>query len=220
MSEFNNINQQLNIVANTAGLIRALNLKNIHVPDARDNKYNPSVLSGDPTKSGADIALNTPQNQYNENLLGTPIFADLTLNGGVYYDNLLKKDVTFPTIRFATVIMTVDFVARIIKTEIQGRDGSVKEYIGQDDAKIAIQGVITGYNGHYPQNEVNLLNLWRKAPVAKAVTSTFLNQTLGINSLVVEDCSLPQVAGGYSYQTFTMNCISDLPVELKIANNV
>jgi hypothetical protein len=219
MSEFNNINQQLNIIANTAGLIRAFNLKNIRVPDARDNNYSPSVLGGDPNKV-ADTKLNTPQNQYNENLLGTPIFADLTLNGGVYYDNLLKKDVTFPTIRFATVIMTVDFVARIVKTEIQGRDGTVKEYIGQDDAKITIQGVITGWNGHYPQNEVNLLNLWRKAPVAKAVTSTFLNQTLGINSLVVEDCSLPQVAGGYSYQTFSMNCISDLPVELKIANNV
>lgn len=220
MNEFNNINNSLSIFANTAGLIRAFNLKNIHVPDARDNKYNPSVLGGDPTKSGADSKLNTPQSQYNENLLGTPIFADLTLNGGVYYDALLKKDVTFPTIRFATVIMTVDFVSRIVKTEIQGRDGTVKEYIGQDDAKIAIQGVITGWNGHYPQSEVNLLNQWRKAPVAKAITSAFLNQTLGINSLVVEDCSLPQVAGGYSYQTFSMNCISDLPVELKIANNV
>jgi len=219
MSTLDNINQQLHIVANTAGLIRAFNLKNVHVPDARDNKYNPNTINSNPANS-ADIKLNTPQNQYNENLLGTPIFADLTLNGGTYYDNLLKKDVTFPTIRFATVIMTVDFVARIIKTEIQGRDGSVPEYIGQDDAKIAIQGVIAGYNGHYPQNEVNLLNLWRKAPVAKAVTSTFLNQTLGINSIIVEDCSFPQVAGGYSYQTFTMNCFSTRPVELKIANNV
>jgi hypothetical protein len=160
-----------------------------------------------------------PDDKLRDSALGTPVYADLTLNGGTYTDNITGKVVSYPTVQYEAVIMTVDFAAKIIKTEIQGRDGTVKEYIGQDDAKVSVQGIICGWNGHYPAYDVSQLNAWRKAPCEKSVTSKFL-QNLGIYTLVVEDCSLPQIAGGYSYQTFTMSLISDLPVELKITNNV
>ena len=203
---------------NTIGtLIRAFNLQNVRVSDARGNSFEATtVQSGfvnpDPTRSSSLY----PQNK--NGYLGIPVFADLTLKGGFYTDEVTGNEITFPDIHLETVLLTVAFAARIVKTEIQGRSGTVKEYIGEDDAKVTIQGVITGKNGVYPQNEVNLLNQWRRAPIAKAAVCGFL-QNLGIDNLVVEDCSLPQIAGGYSYQTYTMNCISDLPVELLIKSN-
>ena len=183
-------------------LRKEYNLQNVKVPDVRSNPYNklPSVEQ--------DAVLY-------QSLLGTPVYADVTLMGGTYTDNITGKTINFPELKFDSVIMTVDFASKIVKTEIQGRNGTVKEYIGEDDAKITIQGIIVGSNGVYPAYEVGLLNEWRRAPVAKGITSRFL-QNLGIDNVVVEDCSFPQVAGGYSYQTFTINAISDLPVELKI----
>jgi hypothetical protein len=240
MSDYVNI-KPLEISANTPALIRAFNLKNVKVPDARDIKYNienknldtrdnsynienkdsqPIQNSYEASKlsqsyQSPDAPLNTRSADYLGTSLGTPVFADLTLLGGKYTNNITGEVVTYPEIKLATVLLTVSFASRIVKTEIQGRDGTVKEYIGQDDAKVSVQGIITGWNGHYPAYEVNLLNEWRRAPVSKSVVSAYL-QNLGINNLVVESFDLPQIAGGYSYQTFSIECISDAPVELKI----
>jgi len=204
---------QNTIVATTAGLIRAYNLKHVTVPDTRKNEYQPNkLLEG---YQSPDAPINTRSTDYLGTLLGTPVFADLTLMGGQYTNNITGEVVTFPEIKLATVLLTVNFATRIVKTEIQGRDGTVKEYIGQDDAKVTVQGIVTGWNGHYPAYEVNLLNEWRRAPISKSVVSAYL-QNLGIKNLVVESFDLPQIAGGYSYQTFSMSCISDAPVELKI----
>lgn len=227
MSEFVNIKPSLEISANMPALVRAFNLKNVVVPDKRDNQY--TIKNQDPqtVKNGfetsklsqgyqtPDAPLNTRSSDYLGTTLGTPVFADVTLKGGQYTDNITGSVITYPEIKLATVLLTVSFAARIVKTEIQGRDGTVKEYIGQDDAKVSINGIITGRNGHYPAFEVGLLNEWRRAPVSKSVVSAYL-QNLGINNLVVESFDIPQIAGGYSYQTFSMECISDAPVELKI----
>jgi hypothetical protein len=212
MSTFQKINNVIPIVASTAALVRAFGLQNVRVPDTRGNNYEQQKLSQNYVAPDAPLTSNIT---YNENILGTPIFADLTLVGGSYTDNITNELVYFDTIKFATVLLTVNFTARIIKTEIQGRNGTVKEYIGEDDAKIQIQGIISGTNGHYPEFEVSKLNEWRKAPTSKSVISTYL-QNLGIYNLVVESFDIPQIAGGYSYQTFNISCISDTPVELKI----
>jgi hypothetical protein len=193
-------------------LVRAYNLSNVRVPDVRDNPYNAvDVQAGYVAPDATRSASLYPENK--GGYLGVPVFTDLTLQGSFYTDNITGEQITFPDITFDAVLCTVDFVSRIVKTEIQGRDGTVKEYIGEDDARVTIQGVITGANGVYPQNEVNLLNQWRKAPISKGAVCGFL-QNLGISNLVVESFNLPQILGGYSYQTFTMNCISDIPVEL------
>ena len=170
--------------------------------------------------------------------LGTPVYSDLTLLGVEYTDNLTGKTVTLENDRYRsatnlpvagnnsgigtafymnieTVLITVNRAARVIKTPIQGRDGTVKEYIGLDDANLTINGIITGRNGVYPFEEVARLRRWLEAPVSKGIVARWLGN-LNIDNIVVEDYSIPQVEGGYSYQMFTINAISDLPVELKI----
>lgn len=172
--------------------------------------------------------------------LGTPIYTDLTLLGCEYTDNITSKKVTLKNDRFRsggsgqtntsnasagfymnleTVLMTVEQPIRIIKTEIQGRNGTVKEYIGADDSKITINLVVTGKNGVYPREEVKRLKDWLDAPVAKGIVAWWLDN-LGISDIVIESYSMPQVQGGYSYQMVSINAISDLPVELKITQPI
>lgn len=204
----NDISKQVNtrsIFSSTANIIRAFNLQHVKLPDSRNNSY---------TKEQVQSGYVTPDytRDSRSGFGKVPIFVDLILHGGYYVDNITQKEVTYPEIRFDTVLVSVDFAQRVVKTEIQGRDGTVKEYIGKDDATITIQGVITGSNGVYPQEDVNALIQWIYAPVTKSVECGFL-QNMGINWIVVEGASIPQVAGGYSYQQFSINCVSDLPVE-------
>lgn len=174
-----------------------------------------------------------------QSILGTPIYTDLTLMGCTYTDNITEKVVTLNNDRFRTgssripvsgnnsgeafymnletVLITVEQPIRVIKTEIQGRNGTVKEYIGADDAKITINGIITGSNGIYPRDEVSRLKRWLDAPVSKDIVAWWLGN-LGVNKIVVENYSIPQVQGGYSYQMFSIDAISDLPVELRITS--
>lgn len=186
-------------------LVRVFNLQNVHITDSRTSQYPQISLKSthDLTRPALMAGMN-----------GIPTFVDLVLNGGTY-DTTTKKRITYPTIKFEAVIMTIEKTARIIKTEIQGRDGTVKEYIGKDDSKITIQGVITGDNGVYPKTAVNALMQWWDAPVTKSITCPFA-QNLGITNIVAEDISIPQVSGGYSFQQFTINCISDIDVNLII----
>ncbi len=200
------------IIATTAALARAFFIRSLipvqYLPVAQKKDFESSVIQN---------GYQSPDAELYRSSLGTPVYADLTLEGGSYTDNITGRTVNFPTIKINSVIMTVSFASRIIKTEIQGRNVTVKEYIGEDDASVSIQGVITGWNGHFPADEVSALNEWRRAPLSKSVTSAYL-QNLGITNLVVESFEVPQVAGGYSYQTFTMQCISDIPIELKITS--
>ncbi len=133
--------------------------------------------------------------------------------GGSYTDNDTGKVVSFSDITLATVLVTISQPKRIIRTEIQGRDGSVKEYIGMDDYQVTVNGIITGTNGTYPFQEVAALHSICKAPVSISVVSAYL-QLFDIFNLVI--ISFDQEPGGYSKQNFTLNCISDKPVELII----
>lgn len=171
--------------------------------------------------------------------LGTPIYTDLTLMGLSYTDNLSQKVIELPNDRFRngvgsvtgsahgggfymnieTVLITVEQPIRVIKTEIQGRNGTVKEYIGADDSRITINGVITSKNGVYPREETKRLKAWLDAPVAKGIVAWWLDN-LGISSIVIENYSIPQTEGYYSQQFFSIQAVSDLPVELKITQPI
>lgn len=146
--------------------------------------------------------------------IGTPVYADVTFEPVTYIDREGNTQTT-PEMTFAAILVSVTFPRNIVKTVIQGRDGTVKEYIGEGDAQISFRGVITGANGSYPADKVEFLKKIIKAPVAIPVTCAYL-QRLDIDSVVFEDRVLEQEEGGYSYQTFSLNAVQDVPQELTI----
>lgn len=146
--------------------------------------------------------------------LGTQVMADVTFKSVIWTDTKGGKHVTKQQ-TFQAILIDLTFPRNIVKTEIQGRNGTVKEYIGEGDAQISFRGVITGQNGQYPESKVQDLVQLLKAPIPIEVICSYLNNK-GVFTIVFEDRTLSQEEGGYSYQTFSLNAISDIPIELQI----
>lgn len=156
--------------------------------------------------------------------LNTPIYTNIEFLPGTYETNTkgvfksFGSDVDGPDrLRYESVLITVSQSKKIVKTEIQGRDGTVKEYIGMDDYSVTVNGIIVGANGQRPLAEIAALKKMLDAPIAIEVASTYL-QLLDINYLVLAGYELDEQEGGYSYQQFSLSFISDIQQELELTN--
>lgn len=155
----------------------------------------------------------TPDPQLYLSTLGTPVLVDLTFHGDTYVDEN-GNTFSFDDFVLVTVLITISQTKNIVKTPIQGRKGTVKEYIGLGDYQVNIAGILTGTNGVYPRTDVQTLKTIVCAPVALTVTSWYL-QMFDINSLVIDSYDIGQDEGGYSRQPFTITTSSDEQVNLR-----
>lgn len=166
---------------------------------------------GMPVQPDQDPALYTSK-------LGTAVLSDLDIAQITYIDSeKSNKIIKAKGLQLETVLFTVEQPKNIVVTQVLGRNGTVKEYISDNDYIINIKGVIAGDNGVYPREKVkNLFELLR-APVPLLVNSWYLNQ-FNIFNVVVRDFTFPQTRGYYSQQMFEINCFSDQPIELLLSN--
>jgi hypothetical protein len=150
--------------------------------------------------------------------LGTPVMSDLDIDP--------KQSSGLPRIQIPTVLFTINQKKNIISTGVQGRNGTVKEYISDGDFNINVKGVLVGDNGKYPKlgfastskggvASVDYLISLFQINKALEVNSWFLKQ-FNIYSIVITDYNFPQNEGEYSVQPFEFNAISDVPFELNI----
>lgn len=151
-------------------------------------------------------------------LFGTPVFSNLEFKP-FSYDTLDGENIQIANgIIIDTVIFTVTQTKNIVKTPIQGRSGTVKEYISDGDYLIEISGAIVSPDRTYPQSEVNELIQILKAPTAipaDSLISEYLNW-FDIHSIVIESYDFPQTEGTRNQQEFRISAVSDIPVELEI----
>lgn len=174
-----------------------------------------SHIGTQPNGSKYNIPQGTePDSPISTSVLNTPVYTNIHFLDVEYTDNQGRVIRTNGKI-YDAVLITVTQAKKIITTEIQGRDGTVKEYIGMDDYTIQVNGIITGSNGVHPANEIAELKKMLDAPVSVDVSCAYL-QNLGIQSIVVFDYEFAQQAGGYSYQTFSITFKSDVPVQLRL----
>lgn len=148
--------------------------------------------------------------------LGNKVFSNLEVQADEY--ELDGKRVQFPDLIFDTCLFTVKQMKNIVKTPIQGRSGTVKEFIGNGDYIISIRGVISGAKDRYPLNgntvnnanvnSVNSLIAMGNAPMELSVNSWYLSM-LGIYKIVIESFDMPQREGSYSTQFFEIEAVSD-----------
>lgn len=137
--------------------------------------------------------------------LGTPVFSNLTLRLPSDSQKVLRMD---------TVLMTVSMTKNIVKTSIQGRNGTFKEYVSDGDYAVSIRGILTTNNGNqYPKADTQMLYDLLAANDPLSAISDFLS-LYGVKNLVVESFNIPQVEGFYNTQPFEITCSSDTPLEL------
>jgi len=93
--------------------------------------------------------------------LGTKYYTHVELSIPVNNNpNSLDPDpnTTTPSIIFRSALVTINQVKNIVKTDIQGRNGSIKEYISMGDYTIRIEGMLVSQNIDapisFPQEEV------------------------------------------------------------------
>lgn len=135
--------------------------------------------------------------------MGTPVIDNLVLR----LDDL--------EIQFNEVMLTVSMTKNIVKTFVNGRAGSIKEYINDGDYSVSIVGGIYSQNQKYPVDDVKTFVELMKAAEAIKVTSKFLKY-FSIHQIVVESYEVPQSKGFTNVQPFSITALSDEPIELLI----
>lgn len=114
-------------------------------------------------------------------------------------------------------VITVQQSKNIIKTPIQGRNGTVKEYISDGDYQVTLKGRISSNQPEvFPSSEVsNLVNLLQ-VPDALDIESEYLRECYGVTVLVVESYNMQRKEGMSSEQEYEIKGVSHQPVELTI----
>ena len=161
--------------------------------------------------------------------LGTPIFANLIFIPGNYtnnkgkpisYGGIFTNDKLNNHFVVNTVLIDVSQQKQIIKTNIQGVAGTVKEYISKGDYQITIRGALVSESSlKYPEIETQQLREYLEAEVSIGVASRFLDDIFSINTITVESFNFPQQEGFQNMQLFEISAVSDNPVELTVLNN-
>jgi hypothetical protein len=181
-----------------------------------------------PTSSGQESKLGPNARSY----LGGIVVSNLSIGGDTY----TRGDgtvVRFGDMEFDAVLFQVDRPKNIVYTDIQGKDGSVKEYIGASDYRITINGVIAGDNGRYPdkyngaqfgsgistENTVEDLIKASDSNQELTVYSWYLTNLFNINQIVITDFSFWQTEGQYSVQRFKIEARSDAPFIVNLIPN-
>lgn len=141
--------------------------------------------------------------------LGTPIWADVRLFPPGREDLILE-----------TVLLTVSARNNIVSTPVQGRRGTIKEYINAGDFDVNIKGAIVGrFRGVYPETLVRDLLSVLKQEASIRIVSDYLRM-FDVYELAVTDYSFPQNEGFQNVQLFEINALSDDPVELILEEDV
>ena len=149
--------------------------------------------------------------------LGTPVYDTFTFNGGFSYvdeKGIIVKVVS--AFMFDSCLITVNQNKNIVKTQIAGGNGTVKEYIGMGDYEIKIQGMIVGRYANLPPDITDKIRIIEilKAPISLPVSCSFLDM-FNVNSVVVDDYEFSQIEGTRNAIGVSISCSSDEPFEIK-----
>ncbi len=139
-------------------------------------------------------------------MLGTPVFSDVVL---VSPDGSLMVELD-------AVLLEVTQKKRIVKTNIVGRNGSVKEYINEDDYVINIKGVLFAEKPDTIPTQLEDLNKMARINDSVAAVSPFLD-IFNIQNIVIESVKINQTEGKLNVISFDIASVSD--VELSILVN-
>jgi len=107
----------------------------------------------------------------------------------------------------------------IVETQVQGRNGSVNEYICDGNYEITITGAVIGKHSNVPpRDEIFRLMEVINAPVSIKIYSNFLDY-FQIYTVIIKDHKFTQIEGTRNAVSFTLNCISEEPFEIQYNEN-
>lgn len=109
---------------------------------------------------------------------------------------------------------------QIVKTQMTGLKGTIKEEISTDDWNISIRGIIINQiDDNYPFADVAKLRQICESLGSYKVVNKLL-AAFDIHEIVIENYSFDGEEGAQSYQSYTINALSDRPVELILKEGI
>lgn len=143
---------------------------------------------------------------------GSPLRREDYVLGTLYFMPVTINDTEIPN-----TVISLSQAKRIVKTEMPGRDGTVKEFVSLDDLQIDITSVIVGENNDYPEQGIEkICNLWRlneSVEIVSAITDMWMPAGAKV---VFTDIAIEPVGEYENVQTITMSLLSDVNLELEI----
>ncbi len=153
--------------------------------------------------------------EYLSDWVGRPTLTSLSMKVGGDQEIILTE-----------CILTVTQERNIVTTALQGRSGTIKEYISDGDYEIevmaALQPALEGESfvppDRYPLDELTAFIKLLQGQDSVDVQSDFLDM-FGISSAVVKSYKMDQQTHS-NRQTFSITLLSDSPYEIKIKEDV
>lgn len=178
--------------------------------------------TGQPLKVSDIVRQQNDPNFNHEEYMGMVVSEQLTL---------MCTDTTKPPpykehkFTFNECLIMISQPKNIVTTPMQGRNGTVKEYIADDDYQISLQAAVDNYLGNeltderfdYPKTKVKELIEILKLLLELIVLSEFLAM-FNANSVVVKEFSLFQETHS-NRQSVNIELLSDEPYEIKLKPN-
>lgn len=146
--------------------------------------------------------------------LGTPVIDNLEFPKGAYTD-LQGNTINYGAVVIDTVTFEVNRVKRIIETDIQGRDNSIFEYIGNSNYEITCNGVISNRDNVFPLDASRDLQRIFDVPQQVPIVSLFLNDLFEIFNVVIKQHRINQVPGKRNEIPFSFVASQDVGLEVK-----
>ncbi|MGV0919722.1 DUF6046 domain-containing protein [Empedobacter falsenii] len=177
--------------------------------------------TGTPLKVSDVVGQQGNPNFNKEDYYGVVMSETLTLS---YVDTTITPPKTLDFI-FHECLISLNLPKNIVTTALQGKNGTIKEYINNDDYQITLEAAVDSYLGNetsdarfdYPKDKISELIKMLKTPDELIIVSDFL-KLFEINSVVVKDFSLTQETHT-NRQSISIQLLSDEPYEIKLKND-
>ncbi len=124
-------------------------------------------------------------------LLGTPVIDNLIFPAGKY-KTLQGEIIEYEKLVIDNALLTVNRTKNIVESNINGRNGTIKEFINADDFTISMSGSFTSVFGSIPIEMFQKFALIEQSPEALKVESKFLNTLFNIDKVVLTSFSCIQ----------------------------
>jgi len=165
-----------------------------------------------------------PDKAIKTSMLGTPIMSNITLIAPAYNSDEQREEGAFETesggyidrIDLDHVMVSVKQQKMIVKTQVEGMDGTIKEYVSLGDYEITIDGALVNMEDNASSPDeiesdlVRFLNYNDSIEVVGKAISAY-----GIRSVVVIDYVRSEKRGYINEVPFRIRLLSDTPEEIK-----
>ena len=155
--------------------------------------------------------------------LGTPIYTSLVFKAisGKDLNNIPPdvRQIVSQDLVLTEVLLTINESKNIKRTALNGRDGTVKEYISDGDYSITVNGkIVSEHPNLFPKEDVKSLRSFMTLKQSLEIGNAFLS-LFGITNIVVNDYSFHELQGYRNQIEFRLLMWSDTDFKIEPTQN-